>query len=217
MKRLLLVLLLCLLPLCAGAEGLTTHIVGCTLEGEYIHQLIADNGQTLYFTAMEPVPHVTLDDVNFDGVPDIAVLISAGASNAFYSFFVNDGGTYVFVPVPGQSWGVANYRLYPEQKLLLSQASNGYAGALHEWRLYRWEGNTLKTVRSAVAEEYAESAFSDRKYTVTTHFDRIHITVRDYAAEDGEGTVIYEKTVQLDEVSAALLDEESEMLWQGLN
>ena len=63
-----------LLPLTASCEAMrlpVIQIVGHTGDGEYIHAYMADNGQTVYFTAPDENPSVTLEDVNFDGIPDL--------------------------------------------------------------------------------------------------------------------------------------------------
>jgi len=214
MKRLLIALVLCLLPLCAGAESLTTHIVGRTSEGEHIHQLIADNGQALYFTALEPAPFVQKEDVNFDGAPDIVVCVSQGASNGFFEFFVYDNGAYVQAMHEGLGYGLANYQLYPEKGLVLSQASNGHAGALHEWFLFRWRGTDLQLVSSAVSTELTESAFTDTAWTQTVYNDRYHITVMRYGEHAWEWEVVWQQVATVDDMLAGdIFDQERAALF----
>ena len=90
MKKYLAILLLLCLLLPAQAE-----IVGKTSNGEHIHAYTADNGQTIYFTALEPDPFITRQDVNFDGQEDLLVCVSAGASNGYFEFFVREDERYV--------------------------------------------------------------------------------------------------------------------------
>ena len=50
-------------------------------ENEYIHRLIADNGQELCFVSGEKDPYLSYADVNFDGINDVVILTQRGASN----------------------------------------------------------------------------------------------------------------------------------------
>lgn len=215
MKKLGCLLLACLLSVSALAEGLTLRVVGMTSDGELIHELTADNGQKIYFTALEPMPYVQLEDVNFDGVSDIAVCVSAGASNAFFEFFVYDDGVYVQAAHDGQGYGLANYQLYPEQGMVMSQANNGHAGALHEWRLFCWQGTDLKLVRSAVSQNHAEYTMTDNTFVTTEYLHEYEITVRDHASLEGD--VIWQ-TVVSDQamLDSNVFEAESAALWQGI-
>ena len=213
-KRFFFLLILVLaLPVTATAQ-----IVGRTSNDEYIHAYTADNGQTIYFTALEAEPNVTKRDVNFDGQEDLVVMTSMGASNFFYEFFVNDGGRYVQAQHFGLSTGLCNYELYPELGIVASHASNGHAGALYEKCLFRWEGTDLRLIRRGSSEELTEFAFTDGAYTVTTYKDRLHIVIRDYAFGDYEGTVLWDQAVDLNqmEMDAAMFDQVTALLWQGL-
>ena len=71
------------------------EIVGQTTENEYIHRLIADNGQELCFVSGEKDPCLSYTDVNFDGINDAVILTQRGASNFVYQFFISDGEQYV--------------------------------------------------------------------------------------------------------------------------
>ena len=75
------------------------EIIGQTTENEYIHRLIADNGQELCFVSGEKDPCLSYTDVNFDGINDVVILTQRGASNFVYQFFISDGEQYVLCPL----------------------------------------------------------------------------------------------------------------------
>lgn len=206
-------------PMAEAESAQRTTILGETVEGDYIHLYIAPNGQPIYFAAMENEPPITYRDVNFDGMTDIVVFVTMGASNFFTEFFVYDaeGDEYVRADHPGIDYGICNYQLYPEYGIVGSHASNGAAGALHEVCLYRWEGTDLQLIRRAVSEELTEFSFSGSTYMTTTYTDVLHITVRDYQPDEYEGRVIWEYTIPLRETEYRdIFTEEQEALWQGI-
>lgn len=195
--------------------------VGKTTEGNYIHRYTAPGGQSIYFDAVEEQPPVTYRDVNFDGMTDIVVFVSMGASNFYAEFFIYDAGTdaYIRAEHPGIDYGICNYQLYPEYELVGSHASNGYAGALHEDCLFRWEGTNLKLVRRAVSQELQETYYDQGhdRYSVTTWNNILHITVRDYQSGGYEGDVIWEKTADVEDTFYQdVIVEERDALWQGI-
>ena len=196
-----------------------TTILGKTAAGDYIHQYITPNGQPIYFTALMDDPPVTFRDVNFDGVTDIVVFVSMGASNFFTEFFVHDAaaGAYVRAEHPAIDQGLCNYQLYPEYGIVGSRANNGSAGAEHEECLFRWEGTDLKLIRRAVSEELREFSFIGSTYTTTIYTDMLHMTVHDYQFGEYEGTLLWEKIVALKDTEYRdIFNEENEALWQGL-
>ena len=194
----------------------TAQIVGRTSDGDYIHTYAAPNGQTIYFTALESEPNVIMRDVNFDGQEDLVVMTVMGASNFFCEFFVFDNGQYVQAKHEGLGYGLCNYELYPESGIVGSHADNGYAGALHEDFLFRWEGTNLRLIRQGSSEELTETKFGDEAYTVTTYRNRLHIMIRDYSSGDYEGTVLWDNIVELDDMDAAMFGQEKAVLWQGI-
>ena len=211
-KKIFIVLFVVLiLPLTVSAE-----IVGQTSGGEYIHAYAAPNGQTIYFAALESEPRVLTRDVNFDGQDDLVVVTSMGASNYFCEFFVFENGRYVQAQHLGLSTGLCNYELYPELGIVGSHASNGWAGALHEDHLFRWEGTNLRLIRRGSSEEMTEFSYTDDAYTVTTWQNRVRITICDYSSGDYDATVLWDQAVDVDQMDAAMFDQETALLWQGL-
>ena len=195
----------------------TTILSDATGEG-YIHQYVAPNGQAIFFTAEMEEPYVTFDDVNFDGLEDVVVMTVSGASNAWFKFFVYDGArdAYVFAHHGGDAAGLPNYQLHPESGVVSARATNGYAGALHVWNLYRWAGTDLKLIRSATSDEWSESSFDDETYTQVIRSGLLHITVRDYT-NGYDNTVLFDQVITLEDTEYRdIFWEEEEALWQGL-
>ncbi|MBQ3155811.1 MAG: hypothetical protein IJB81_02655 [Clostridia bacterium] len=195
----------------------TTILSDATGEG-YIHQYTAPNGQAIYFTADLEHPYITLEDVNFDGLDDIVILTFSGASNGWYKFFVYDAAkqAYVYVHQYGDDAGLVNYETYPEYGLIGARASNGNAGLLHVWNLYRWEGTDLRLIRSAVSDEWSEDVFDGQTYTSIIHGDMLHVVVRDHT-KDYDVSVLWELILpKEDAMTRDIFTEEQEALWQGI-
>lgn len=208
MKKILLALILLCMAFSAQAE-----IVGRTSEGEFIHSYTADNGQLIYFTALEDEPFIEKADVNFDGLEDLVVCVSAGASNGFFEFFVYDGENYVQASHDGIGYGICNYQLYPEKGLVLSHANNGFAGALHEACLFKWDGTNLKMIRRAVSDLDSEYIWYDDGYALRSYDNRLRVTVGMYNAS-GEWEVVLEESVSL--TDEGWYAREEAIFWQGL-
>lgn len=200
-----------------GAAQRTTILTQESVD-RYIHQYIAPNGKPVYFSAALREPIVSFDDVNFDGSMDIVALIISGVSNAYYAFFVYNPQTDAYeraLLLDGEE-ALRNYQLHPDRRVVVSQGSNGAAGALHETYLYRWEGSALKLVRSAVSEDLTVMEFDDHRFTTTLYDGLLHMTVRDHQ-QGGEGDILWEKTIPLEDSKLLdVLEEEEAALWQGL-
>ncbi len=207
-KAVALLFLLCLI-LPAQAD-----IVGVTSAGENIHAYTADNGQIIYFTALETEPFIQKADVNFDGADDLIVCVSAGASNGFFEFFVWNGENYVHAAHDGLGYGICNYQLYPDKELVLSCANNGFAGALHEWCLFRWSGTDLKLIRRAVSDMDSEYIWYDDGYALRSYDNRLRVTVRALNEQSGEWETLMEESVSLQDEN--WYTREENILWQGL-
>ena len=193
--------------------------VGRAGNGDAIMAFEAPHGQTLYFTTIEKNPRIKMEDVNFDGVSDIVVFTAMGASNHFCEFFVFDDvrREYRMAEHHGAEDGLVNYQLLPDKQLVVTQANNGSAGALHEECIFRWEGGNLKLIRRALSRELTETDHQQDRFITTTHTQKLHLTVRDYTAGEYEGTVIWEEIAQLDESTFRdLLERENRALWQGI-
>ncbi|MBE5811616.1 MAG: SH3 domain-containing protein [Clostridiales bacterium] len=198
--------------------GTETTILGSTADFYYIHQYMAPNGQSICFTAWEDNVYLTFRDVNFDGIEDIVVDTVAGANNLFSEFFVYDraSGEYIRVVSDGTEERWCNYKLYPEHDLVATYTNSGNAGLLHVWNLYRWEGNKLKLIRSAVSDEWSEEIFEGQTYTNIIHGDILHITVRDHTQAYDE-SILWELIIPREDAEYRdVFTEEMEALWQGI-
>lgn len=213
-----LLLVLLLLPAAAPAE-----VVG--REGmygdEYIHRIEAPNGQALYYLSKEEEAFVSYRDVNFDGMEDIVVISSQGASNTWFLFFVWDGENYVRAGWDaGDDTGLPNYELLAGDGLVLASCNDGWAGGLHHRWLYRWEGTDLRLVRSAVSEEYQEMAVDGQTGAIvtTTYNDRMSVCVIEPGDEGGQ-RVLWEGIVTQEQAASdpqAFAQEEA-AFWQGIS
>lgn len=183
----------------------------------YIYRHTAPNGQELYFTTSMMDPIVEFEDVNFDGMNDIVVMLASGASNAYYAFFVydEDADTYYRVDCEHSDTGLANFQLYPELGIVLSHSNDGNAGAMHNYMLFTWEDGWLKHLRSATSVNVEEYTSFWGGSTVTTWHDRIRIVVWDYSGD--EAVKLFEEIITLKDAEYRdIFNEEMEALWQGL-
>lgn len=205
-------------PMGETAEAQRTTILSDATGEGYIHQYTAPNGQAIYFTAELENPHITFEDVNFDGQDDIVILTVSGASNGWYKFFVYDAAqdAYVYVHQSGDDAGLVNYETYPEYGLIGSRASNGNAGLLHVLNLYRWDGTDLRLIRSAVSDEWAEDVFDGATYTNVIRGDMLHVVVRDHT-KDYDVSVLWELILPKEDAETRdIFTEEQEALWRGI-
>lgn len=204
------------------AAPAAAQIVGVTPQSDYIHRYIAPNGQEIYYVSREDEwATVQEEDVNFDGHDDLIFLITLGASNGFFEFWVWDDGQYVLAGRNAlNDNGLPNFTLYPEQGLVATYHQMGWAGLLNEQHIFRWEGNNLKLVRYAVSQEQETAIFEGDLFI--TILNNGYLQVRVYECRYGEGErtdeVIYERIVNLNEEfdEQALLEEEDAVLWNGL-
>lgn len=185
---------------------------------EVILRITAPNGQDLYLISLMENPVVYSQDVNFDGVEDLAVMVVSGVSNAAFRLFVLLDGRYVPVN-DGTEQGLFNPVFHGTKGLVESYITNGHAGALHERALLRWEGSQLRPVRRAVCEELRESDFSGETYREVTWNNILHTRVYDYTT-NGEPTVLHEEQIAMEpfdmDAYQAFFSREQDALWKGL-
>lgn len=210
---------------CYAAPGFLTEcsvlslgnprIVGTNTEGDFIFAYDAPNEETLYFVSMENEPVVEKTDVNFDGMNDLVIHTARGASNQFSELFVFDGASYRRAKGSGSDARFANFSLYPEENLLVTYANNGYAGALHEKLMYRWNGHELELLRSAVSALTAENVSDDISSAKITYHQQLHLIISDFISEDNGSSVVFESIYSLDDVDS-LFQAEEEFFWNNL-
>ena len=219
MRRKIGTALLFVLLLCMPAMA---EIVGTTPQFEYIHRYIAPNGQNIYYVSREDEwATVQQKDVNFDGHDDLVFLITLGASNGFFEFYVWDEGQYVLAGRNAlHDDGLPNCVLDPERGLVTTYHQIGWAGLLHEKHIFRWEGNDLKLVRYAISENQRTSVFEGDVFVTIENNDLVHVRVFECRYSEGERTdeVLFERVVSMKEGfdEQALLEEADAALWDGL-
>lgn len=183
-------------------------------------RITAPGGQALHLASPFLRPEVYALDVNFDGRDDLAVMVDPGGTNVIYRLFIWQDGRYMAVD-DGDEKGLYNLELYPRQRLLASHAVSGEAGALHEVRLLRWEGNRLVPVRSAVCGYKEQGSGQDGVFTQVTWHDVLHARVYDHSEGLFSGRLIWEESHDMAargmaEAYDAFSRREQEALWQGL-
>ncbi len=233
MKRLLaILLLLCLVPgVClavpvgtsvydAPEMRLPFELLDSSPSAGGIMRVTAPNGQALHFVSWLTTPVVHSLDVNFDGVEDLAVMVSSGASNSVFRLFIRQEKGYVAVD-DRQEEGLFNFALYPQLGLVASQGTSGLAGALHETTLLRWEGHRLVPLRSALCESLKTYADHDDAYTTTTWNNILHARVFAYDQNGINPVLLFEETYDMDaqgmeDAYLAFFQREQDALWQGI-
>lgn len=210
MKRLLTVLCV-LLTVVSSARA---EIVGQAGD-DYIHRWIAPNGQALYFVSAEMNPPVHMEDVNFDGVEDVVIMTSAGASNFGAEFFVWADGRYEDATHFGVD-ALTNYTLHPEAGLVETYVQEGWAGLLHTTRFWRWEGCNLVQVAVANSDVWNAMTEGDNLVTEITDYSRARLRVWDTSSS--VTTLLMDATVPVDDEQAvsAALEEERRVLRENL-
>lgn len=190
--------------------------------GPVIMRITAPGGQMLHVvTSVPSQAAVHSMDVNFDGVDDLAVMVSSGATNSVFRLFVKQGERYVAVD-DGQEEGLFNPVFYPALGLVESQGTSGLAGALHESTLLRWEGTRLVPLRRAVCENRQTMENEADSYTVITWINMLHSRVMDYTdAKPGEPAILFEESYDMEaqgmeDAYDAFYKREQEALWQGI-
>ncbi len=194
--------------------------VGESYTNDFIYAFTAPNGQEIFFTAMED-PSVKLEDVNFDGQDDLVVTIIRGASNFYTEFYVWNGKEYVRAKHYAIDYAPVNYSLLPDQKLVLSQANNGYAGSLFEKLLFQWDGTDLKAVRRISSVENEVHTDTENGFSIAYELNRLLVRVWDYEQTGGQDDLVYETVVNADDITdgdtyEAAFKDAFDAFWMGI-
>ena len=207
MKKIL-VWLTVLLMLAAPASA---EILGRSAEGDYICRYTADNGQDIYYVSLNEMEYVEKKDLNGDGQEDLSILVSLGASNAWYDFYLYQEGRYVQAQRDGYGYGLVNYSL-TDQGYIETRSNDGCAGALFTACIFRWEGIKLQCLRSMVSSPEETFVYDGSASITTQRDDRIHIRFFDLT-QDENG---WETTVEIEDMTPAFFDALNDRLWAGL-
>ncbi len=168
-----------------------------TEEGDTYIQRLNIQGQELIFTSMvEEVPMVE-EDVNFDGRSDLVLTTRLGASNVGQLIYLATDEGYQ----PASCGLVWNLVLDEERGLLISQMSNGMAGALTEYSVYRWDGLTPVKVRYGSSREKETFVSTAEGYEVIHYSQVLTRRVWDYTNGEYNGEVIWEDEITSDELN----------------
>ncbi len=149
----------------------------------------------------------SFEDVNFDGHDDLVLVTVAGASNATYTFYLwdEDAGAYLWYG-GDDLW---NYQLYPAQRIVLSTGTSGWAGLLHENKVYAWDesGRQLNLLRSTEWNTLSETVSeTDGDYIIITERMDDSVIVETY--------VDYEKGIDAAETFPAKRYEDPQFMAQ---
>jgi len=90
-------------------------------KGEHLY--LDFNGEKRKLFVEESDLKFSIDDINFDGVDDIAVvdMRGYGGVNLYYKVFFAKNGNYI----EGKNLSISNYELYPQYKTILSEYKSG--------------------------------------------------------------------------------------------
>ena len=212
-------MMLGILPVQAEENGgftWETALVGQEIAGSecafhWIYRLdVAKDGapfQTLYFTRGEMMEDgIHLEDMNFDGYPDLVILYSLGASNAAWTFFLYDPGIGQFTCArdAGIFYWLSSYTLYPDRQLILNYIHD--SALTGTTQLFGWEDGWLRLIREVEIAQDEENR------------GQMLLIVRERDAEWGELHETGRRVYPIDAaVNSLVLDEDRDaLLWQGL-
>jgi len=198
-------LLLVLLTASAHAEvlGMVTE------EGDTYIQRLNIDGQELIFTSLEENISVLEKDVNFDGRADLLLTTRLGATNIGQLIYLATDEGYQQASC-GLVW---NMFLDEERGLLISQMSNGMAGALTDYTVYRWDGLTPVKVRYGSSCEKETFVSTAEGYEVIHYSQVLRRRVWEYTDGEYNGELIWEDEITLDELN---IRERSDAFYQAL-
>ncbi|MDR3001715.1 MAG: hypothetical protein LBU89_10675 [Fibromonadaceae bacterium] len=112
-----------------------------------IHTVKVDMGSQIFGSEDEPnFRLILLDDFNFDGYIDVAVLSNRGVSNEAYNYFIYNPQTQSYHRSEVLS-GLMNASFDKETKTVKAHNSSG-AGMYYEGETYKWNGDKLTLIQS---------------------------------------------------------------------
>ncbi len=202
---------LLLVLLCASAHAEVLGMV--SEEGDVYIQRLIIQGQELIFTSLEEDISMLEKDVNFDGKADLLLTTRLGASNVGQLIYLATDEGYQ----PASCGLVWNMFLDEERGLLISQMSNGMAGALTEYSVYRWDGLTPVKLRDGSSREKETFVSTAEGYEVIHYSQVLTRRVWDYTSGVPNGELIWEDEITSDELNIReRFDAFHDALLQGL-
>jgi len=94
----------------------------------------------------DPVGSLNMADFNFDGVPDLALQVSAEKGNQQYCIWLFDSSTQRFV-LNEQLSKLTNPMPDPQTKTVVSTQTLGCNGACYSKKIYEWSQEELELTR----------------------------------------------------------------------
>lgn len=150
-------------------------------------------------------PTAYLTDVNMDGWPDLSLMRSTGATDAFASHYLYNPQTGLFEHDEALDWlSVLRCTLYPQTGYVLNYLHDGAATGV--WELCRWQDGTLVQLARAsiLAPEY--DLFSGR---LEAKVERLSL---------GQWQTVYDEVFESDDSTwQNQYDAVLALLWSGVN
>lgn len=150
-------------------------------------------------------PTAYLTDVNMDGWPDLSLMRSTGATDAFASHYLYNPQTGLFEHDEALDWlSVLRCTLYPQTGYVLNYLHDG--AATGAWELCRWQDGTLVQLARAsiLAPEY--DLFSGR---LEAKVERLSL---------GQWQTVYDEVFEADDSTwQNQYDAVLALLWSGVN
>lgn len=150
-------------------------------------------------------PTAYLTDVNMDGWPDLSLMRSTGATDAFASHYLYNPQTGLFEHDEALDWlSVLRCTLYPQTGYVLNYLHDG--AATGTWELCRWQSGTLVQLARAsiLAPEY--DLFSGR---LEAKVERLSL---------GQWQTVYDEVFESDDSTwRNQYDAVLALLWSGVN
>ena len=146
-----------------------------------------------------------LTDMNMDGYPDLSLMRSTGATDAFASHYLYNPQTGLFEHDEALDWlSVLRCTLYPQTGYVLNYLHDG--AATGTWELCRWQSGTLVQLARAsiLAPEY--DLFSGR---LEAKVERLSL---------GQWQTVYDEVFESDDSTwRNQYDAVLALLWSGVN
>lgn len=152
---------------------------------------------------------VVIEDINFDGFPDLAVTYFIGATNSAWTFFLWDAENQRFTADNGVWSWLSNYMLFPEKKIVYNHLHNSAAESVQQ--VFRWETDEEGQPRLRLIRE-VEIAGDPENTEVYYLIERVP------DLEYGNLKESYRKAYSAAEImnGTAVYDAATERLWAGL-
>ncbi len=115
-----------------------------TKDGRLLQRL--DDDRRVFDSPPPSMPYLRVDDVNFDGYPDVGVFLRFEIpGNALYAYWLFDPATHRFVRLVGPA--LSNPRVDAGAKAVIAESNDGGAGKLFTRTTYRVRDGRLEAIQ----------------------------------------------------------------------